>query len=134
MPQEPRESLTAATAGSLDSPRHAQLDNVPREPAAQAPEAEDGIRKQETRLAAEYVAQLAVQRLERRQRQEVRRGDPAGAVQRPQLAAYLAVGGDRERLVERHEEDLQFENFVHISLCLSLSLSLSLSVSITEHE
>lgn len=51
---------TAAAANPRDSPGDTELDDVAREPAAETAEPEDGVGEQETRLAAEDVAQLSV--------------------------------------------------------------------------
>lgn len=50
----------ASASDARDCPRDAELDHVLREATSQAPEAEDGVGKEEAFLAAENVTELAV--------------------------------------------------------------------------
>lgn len=89
--QDTNDSVHTAAAHAGDSPRDTQLDDVARQSAAQTAEAEDAVREEQTLLAAEDIGQPAIQRLEGRQRQEIRRRDPACAVERVEIAAHPAV-------------------------------------------
>lgn len=92
--------LSSAYTGSNE------LVNILREAAAQTAHAENSISRQQTTLAAKDIAQLAVQRLKRSQRQEIRRRNPAGQVESLKVAANLPITGDDDRLVRRGQKDL----------------------------
>ena len=124
----------AGTSDTSDGASHAELHHVLRHAAPKAAEPKDDIGKQETLLAAKDVAELAVERLEAGQGEEVaghgvretvseavcvvvvvlttldarnlRRRDPAGRVERIQIAANLGIYRRREELFHSGKVDL----------------------------
>ena len=117
----------AAAADARDAARHAQLHHGLGEAAAETTEAKDGIGKEQTLLAAEDVAELAVERLAAGEGEKVptriesvvlseemrvgpgrgvRGGDPAHAVEGVEVIAHLGVGGQRDELVYGREQQL----------------------------
>lgn len=69
--EDGHDAVHAAAADAGDGAGDAQLHHVAREAAAQAAQAEDGVREEEALLAAEDVAELAVEGLEAREGEEV---------------------------------------------------------------
>lgn len=69
--QDRHDRVHASAADARDGPRDAELHHVLREATSQAPEAEDGVGKEEAFLASENITEFAVQRLEAREGEEV---------------------------------------------------------------
>lgn len=74
---------------------------------AQTPRPKDSIRKQQTSLSAKDVTQFAIQRLERRESQEVRRSYPASQVEGLEITSNLPITGHDNGLVCCREKDLR---------------------------
>lgn len=80
-------------------PRSNQLLNILRQPAEQASRPKDNIGKKQTCLPPKYIAQFAIQGLERTQCQEIRTRDPTRQVEGLQVAANFSVACDNDCLV-----------------------------------
>lgn len=75
--------------------------NVPSQTTEQATSTKNGICKQQASFPAKDIAQFAIQRLKRRQREKVRSCNPAGKIQSLEIAANLPVTGHDDCLVRR---------------------------------
>lgn len=76
-----------------------QLIDIARQSTEQTARPKDGIRKEQTPLPAKDIAQLAVQRLERGQSEEIRGRNPAGQIESLEVASNLTVTGHDNSLV-----------------------------------
>lgn len=80
--------------------------DVPSKAAEQTTQTEKGVGVQQTSLAAEDVAQFAIERLEGGKGEEVRGRDPAGQVESFQVAADGPTAGGDNDLISRREKYL----------------------------
>lgn len=90
--------------------------DILRETAAQTPNPKDSIREQQTSLPAKDIAQFAIQRLERRESQKIRRSYPTSQVEGLEITPNLPITGHDNGLVCCREKYLR----VRVSAVLSM--------------
>jgi len=84
-----------------------QLINILSKTTKQASNTEDGVRPKKASLPTKNVAELAVERLKGRKREEVRSSNPTGQVQCIEFAPYPAITGDDNGLICGRKEELE---------------------------
>lgn len=125
--QDRHDGRHAPTSNPLKRPRGDQLLDIPCRATEDTTQPKHDIGVQDASLSAEDVRQAAIERLERRQGEEVGARDPRCQIQRRQVAADASVARHDDGLVYGHEEDAHGDgghNVPHLSRGIGTSLEL----------